>query len=604
MIVKDIKSLFVAACCVCCGVVAAVSTVSCTDDPNEGELFVRTTNDKADLSVADVLSAQPSTYSLWVEMLKYSNYYNALKDAKSTSTAFCPNNDAVRKFLSERGVNSVEELSQSYVKDVVQVHLIYNNLYKLSEIDTAAVNGETLRRQTLFGTYLKMSYGYTITDVDDAELTGEVHCADSIFINNQAGLAKYAVDTCSNGFIYELNNVIHPLSENITEKLELYGNYQIYCQAIRANRQVDSLYSLVRDTTVASDGSKVVSRHSFTCFAVPDKVYHAAGISSVDDLKTWLVNNSNGEETDGDAALYHYMMYHLTPIQYETKSLFNFQTDGETLIYDTYYSGQAFITNMDNGRKVINKDIHILRSDIEAANGRINKVDGIMPVYHPEPVNVKWDFLNSADIIAAVNAWGAARGDGDVFDNDLASSEKKFDLSDDHRSGDYGTMSSFTYNFTESSTNLNSYNKVGFVKEKYISSSRKSETPHGSYMNNYMVLNLGYAGWIKFTTPTIVAGRYKVVLHYIKNTQTQRNLYASGTMTRFNLDELQSFNYLYKGQSTSVLYGQVETTLWNEVTFDTSSTHEFTITLMDIQAKTLKGYHLRLDYVEFIPLND
>ncbi len=579
-------------------------TVSCTDDPNEGELFVRLTNNKADMSVADVLSRQGDEYSLWVEMLKYADYYNALKDAKSTVTAFCPNNDAVRRFLADRGVESVSELSKDYARSVVQEHLIANTLYQLSEIDTAAVYGESLRQQNLFGSYLSFGYGYTITDVDDAERTSTVYCPDSIFINNQAGLAAYAVDTCSNGFIYEMRDVIRPLAEDITERLELEGGYSLFCDAIRADKQADSICSLVRDTTIAKDGSTVVTHHHITCFAVPDEVFQQQGITSVDGLKSWLVSNSNGEETNGDVALNHYLLYHLLPIQHETNALFNFQSDDQTGIFDTFYSGQAFITNLADGQRVINKDIHIMRSDIQAVNGLIDKIDNVMPVYHPDPVTVRWDFLNSADIISAVNAWGAARGDGDVFYNALASSERKFDLSDDHRSGNYGTMTSFTYNATETSTNLNSYNAVGYVKERYMSSSRKTETPHGSYMNNYLVLNLGYAGWICFTTPTIVAGRYRVVLHYIKNTQTQLNLFASGTLTRFNLDDHQCFNYLYRGESRNTLYGAPQLTLWNEVDFDKSATHQFTITMMDIQAKTMRGYHLRLDYVEFIPIQD
>ncbi len=577
-------------------------STACTDDPNEGELFVKPATSKADMSIADVLSKDTAQYSLWVDMMKYANYYNALKDAKSTATVFCPNNKAMAAFLRSRGVASVRELDQTFAREVVSVHIIKDARYQLSEVDTAAVKGETLGQQTLFGTYLTMSYGHTITDVDDAERTGEVLVQDSIFINNEAELAQYSVDTCSNGYLYSLNNVITPLTENVRQKLELYGDYSIFTSAIATDRQADSICTLVRDTTIASDGSRVVTKHSITCLAVPDEVYKRQGITDVGSLKNWLVTHSDGEETDPDSALSHYLLYHLMPIAYNKNNIFSFQTEGETRIYDTFYSGQAFIADNESGDCVINKEIHVLRSDLAAANGVIHKIDNVMPVYHPEPVNVMWDFLNSSDVITAVNAWGAARGDGDVFSNALASSEKKFDLSNEYRSGNYGKMTSFTYEMGETSTNLNSYNAVGFVKEKYLSATRRDETPHGAYMNNYLVLNLGYPGSITFTTPTIVAGHYRVVLHYIKNSQSQQNLFTSGTMTRFTLDEKRTFSYLYKGLSRTPLYESVSTTLWGDVEFETSTTHKLNITLMDIQAKTLKGYHLRLDYVEFIPL--
>ena len=51
------------------------------------------------------------------------------------------------------------------------------------------------------------------------------------------------------------------------------------------------------------------------------------------------------------------------------------------------------------------------------------------------------------------------------------------------------------------------------------------------------------------------------------------------------------------------LFDSAEETLWGEMTFDKSETHTFKITTRDIQAKTESYYHLRLDYVEFIPLD-
>ena len=36
-------------------------------------------------------------------------------------------------------------------------------------------------------------------------------------------------------------------------------------------------------------------------------------------------------------------------------------------------------------------------------------------------------------------------------------------------------------------------------------------------MNNLLVLNLGYAGWVQLESPTIIKGRYKVELCYAAN---------------------------------------------------------------------------------------
>ena len=64
--------------------------------------------------------------------------------------------------------------------------------------------------------------------------------------------------------------------------------------------------------------------------------------------------------------------------------------------------------------------------------------------------------------------------------------------------------------------------------------------------------------------------------------------------------------YLYrgeKGNTIDLMYQSIEETLWNEVVFDKSEPHQFKITIRDMNAKNASTYHLRLDYVEFIPLN-
>ena len=74
---------------------------------------------------------------------------------------------------------------------------------------------------------------------------------------------------------------------------------------------------------------------------------------------------------------------------------------------------------------------------------------------------------------------------------------------------------------------------------------------------------------------------------------------------QFNIDgeDYQTLNYLYRGLGVMPLYGSEDMELWREVEFDGSAAHKFRITMRDVQAKSLASYHLRLDYVEFIPIN-
>lgn len=595
------KYILLASCLTC----SSMTILTSCADPNEGELFVAPTNLESEMSIIDVLE-KDADYSEWVDFLKYANYYNALKDASSKATVFCPNNDAVKKFVKDRGAQSVRELSQIYVRAVAQAHIIANTTVTETTLNNYAEANAYIPSQNLFGTYINLQYGYTITNVDDEQRTDQIYVSDSIFINNQARLDKFTGTLCANGIIYSMGNVIQPLTETIIEKLETEDEYRIFSQALHESKY-DSVASKVRDTTYVVNGGYVVNNYHYTCFAVPDQVFHQSGINDVDGLKAWLVSHSNGEETNGDEALRHYMEYHFLKREYDTNELFDFLTDGQTLIFETKLNGQAIITNETEGLKTINKTIRILRSNIEARNGLIQKINDIMPVYHPEPVTVRWDFLNSADIIAFVNAYGAENGLGDLFTSDLSTAERKIDLSDKRRNGDFGTLTSFTYKSTDSRAPVVQYPVVGFIKEQWASASQKDTPRYGAFMNNYLMLNLGYAGWIKFQTPSLIAGKYKVVLHYCADISLNK-FFSSGSLTKYELGERVANHYLYKGLAdiisarTRILYGTVEMTLWESVEFETSAPHNFKVTMMDINAKTDNLYHQMYDYIEFIPI--
>lgn len=592
--------------------IALMTIAGCTD-PNEGSLFVTPTDDEAEMAVADVLEKNIADYSLWIEMLEYTDFYNALRDgsaranASVKSTVFCPTNEAMRKFLNSRGVNSVSELPLKYAKEVVQVHIMPSITISETQLSDYAREGTTLTTPTLFGTMLTLQYGHTITDVDDTDRSDEQLNTDSIYINNQARLDKFTAINTINGTIFTMGDVIQPLSETILEKLDLEpSEYSLFSDAIRACGY-DSIANLVTDTTYAVGGRRVVTRHYYTCLAPTNEAFQRNGINDLNGLKQWLVSHSDGYETDGDAALLSYVRYHFTPRQYEVADLFNFQEEGQTLIFDTNYSGKAIMTNSIDGVNTINKTTTILRSDIPARNGLINKIDNVLPVeYNPAPVTVTWDFLNSADIIAFVNNYGVSNSLGNLFSSPLASSERQIDLAYNETGFDarFGTLSSFTYQGKETRASTSRYRRVGFYKDKYAKPTDKEASVYGAYMNNYMVLNLGYTGWIEFKTPAVIAGRYKVVLHYCKDV-TIRTLATSGTNVRFEIDGDQRIVNLYKGVTftPSSMYGMVETIVWPSITFDGSGQHTFKITMMDTKSKDNSSYHLMLDYIEFVPIN-
>lgn len=640
------------------------SFTSCNDS-QVGELFITPTDSLAALTIVDVMENKElckADYSMWIELLQKTNFYNALKNANAKATVFCPDNAAMTAFLKERNVSSISELDDEYAKAVVMSHIVPEELVLSNEIVDLAIAGRNIAKQNLYESDLALSYGCKMLDCDDNDpiRNTNIGSSDSIYFNNQhqARLAVFEGLECKNGIFYQMSGVIKPNAENIYTKLKNDGGYNIFAEAM-AQCKFDSIADRFCDTVVVLGGKKTYPRRRYTCFAVADSTYNKFGINNVQDLQTYIeANTAPGLSSD----LFSYMQYHFLKREYLAGELFSFLNADDTNIFEVRLPGQCMITNNKGNSNLINKDIPVYRTDIQARNGHINKIGSVMVAYAPEPVNVKWDFLNEEDIIAFVNGYGIDKtiGEGNLFRFPLEQSptEYKIDLSENYRDGNYGTITSFNYKQESSKSSTTNYRTIGFYKDKYKSTAnpnlsqycppRQSQTmvkagtvilrngttkevsvgevvadaytvyegyPEATlFQNNYLCLNLGYGGFIQFTTPSIIRGKYKVILHYLTDGGTQStSLYTAGTNTRFQIDagspyEISTTKPLYKGvkytaRGTYANANQGLTLqLWGEVEFLATENHTMTITMMDLQAKNLGNYHQYLDYIEFVPI--
>lgn len=585
---------------------------SCAD-PFEGQTFVTPTTIENEMTCTTLLENRSEDFSLWIELLKYADYYNGLKDSKVTATVFAPTNKAMREFLAWKGVTDVEELDKDYARSVAQNHIINGNRISSETFVNFAVDAEPLQVQTLFMAYLKPTFGRTVTEVDDAERSDEILDEASIFINNQAMVQPrdsggiHFVEA-SNAIVFYMEDVIHPLTETMVEKMEEQGEYGIFAAACRDcgyDKEVEKL----RDTIRITGGGYAVNTYQFTCFAPSDEAMARAGIHSLDDLKARCRQD---DPAAGDSALWKYVAYHFMDKKYSREAFCNFDSPDETLIYDTNLKGQV-VTCLHNseGLPVVNEQARFIRSNIEARNGYIHKIDYYLPVWAPTPVTIRWDFCNSADIIAFVNAYGADKKLGMLYSMALTSKEYQIDLSDNFKDGEFGEITSFTYEANTAKASYSNYRAVGFKKCKYASTRDKENNSYKAYLNNLLVLNLGYAGWIQFNTPTIIKGKYKVTLHYASEA-TLKNFHSAGSLTKFQVDpethpEWTKNVFIFKGlPTTGYTYDSHDIEIFNETNaleFESSGIHTFKATMLDINAKTSGSYHQLWDYVLFTPID-
>jgi len=598
--------------------VGLLGGVAACDDPFEGETFVTPTEIESEMTCTAVLENHDE-FSMWLELLKYADYYNGLKDADAVATVFAPTNTAIQNFLDWRGVKSIDELDKTYARYVVQNHIINKTKINSETFINAAVEGSSLGTQSLFQGYLTPSFGYVNMEVDDAEKDSAVLEPSTIFINNQAAVQPRDSGginfiESANSIIYYMDDVIHPLAETMVDKLEQQGEYTIFAAACRESGY-DAVVSKLRDTLRVAGGGYTVKTYSFTCFAPNDAAMNKAGISDLSSLKAKIA-----EYDTSDSALWKYCAYHFLNQSLSKKDFLAFDDPSQTLIYDTNVKGEVITCLYDPKETtsyvpLINETAHFVRSNIEARNGYIHKIDYWMPVWAPDPVEVKWDFCNTAEIISFINGYGADKGLGNLFSTALSNKEYQIDLAynegtSSYRDGQYGEITSetFTYLGNDSRSSTSKYRKVGYKKCKYVSARDKENNAYGAYMNNLLILNLGYAGWIQFNTPTIIKGKYKVTLHYASEA-TLKSFHAAGSLTKFQIDpelgnsDWTANKYVFKGLPTGTYtYGSGDLVLFDEIEFDASGAHIFKATMLDINAKTSTSYHQMWDYVLFTPI--
>lgn len=548
-----------------------VALFSCTD-PYENETFV----------IYDMLPAASyldtrEDLSEWVELLHHADMYNAVNQATKAYTLLVPNNDAMDTFLEAYGVSEVKQLSVSYAKALVQYHVISGAVDQKEFLI-----GGNLAKQTLSEDYLSISF-------DDSE-TSEGGLS-SVYVNNSALVSEFQIEI-TNGYIYTLEGVLKPLVETVYDRLVENEEYSIFKEAVEATG-FDKVLNTVVDTIPNGYGGYSTVNRSFTAFVVSNSTFALDNIDSMSDLASKV--GADADYTGEDNLLYQYVAYHVLSSSKYAETLFSF-SDGETsAIWNTKATNQVISTHVIDEVYYLNysaadeSGISLLegKSDILAKNGMLQEVNNYMPVFSPEPVTVIWDFCEYDDIISVANAGGASNGLGDIFQQ-VQEAEYRFSLT---------TTAVTSYEWKTYST-ASSWERLGYMITKTTDGGITNT--YGAYKNDFLVVNLGYMGYAKTKTPTIIQGKYKVEVFYA-TAGSLSDFMSGGSQCQFTLDEEVSEVDIYKGATATV--GIASNTVFESIEFDLTEQHQFKLLLQDARASTHSSYRLQLDYIKFTPIN-
>lgn len=540
------------------------------DDPYQNDTF-----QAYDLfPTGTYLDSRSDEFSEWIEILKFADLYNAINQASKVYTCFVPNNDAVKEFFDKKGVSSIEELGKDYARSLVQYHIIEGEVGQKEFL-----LGGKLTKPTVSDDYLSVSF-------DDAQGGG----INSVYVNNEAKVLELANET-TNGFVYTIDQVLTPLVETLYDRLDENVNYSIFKEAIELTGW-DKTLSTSYDTLYSEEGNITVIKRNYTLLVVNDEVFAQNSVNNVNDLILTL--GASDDFTNNENALYQYISYHILSQTQYIEDLFPFSEPDSTIIWDTFAPKQVISTNHVNGENFINYSERLGvgyqvidgKTNILAKNGIIHEVDGLMPVWSPDPMTVIWDVCNYSDVASVVNAYGAENGLGECF--------QVFQTSEHQISFLESEITSYVW---EANSSSSSWPRLGYLLTKAYSG--ETTNTYGAYLNDMLIVNLGYMGWVEMSTPVILKGRYKVELYYAC-AGSLRDFINGGSKCKFSFDEKVSEVYVYDGAKASV--GIYSLTLFDEIEFDETEAHNFKVVLMDSRATTNSVYRLQLDYVKFIPI--
>ena len=525
-------------------------------------------------------------FTEYAKALRYSGTFNALNQSTAgvSFTALVPTNEAMQEFYSRRGVSSLEELTPDYVRHFVLYHTVSDSI----AIDKFVTMNEIINIE-----------GEPMSVWIDPENAGQAVLGDEARIT-EMGLSA------SNGKIYVLSSVLTPLVETLVDRVTDQGNSSIMLQALEASGWKKEL-STIADTTVVEGISQIRKRY-YTLLNVTDETFSAAGIGSLDALRAKLVSLDTRGLTP-DSLLREYVAYHIMQSSYRLADLAGGEGEVSSRLLGSNARNQIMSIDYDGtvseleSRFTFNAQgtsASFVRGacDIQGKNGYVHNLTSWLPVWEPLQTEVIWDLADYSDIKAAVTSYGMSYAPATPTDKD-------------YKMGLGNTV--YTYEMGEGGKGSASYSEgVSYVTPKSIrlpSSANPEIVSAEGYRNDFVVFNVGYMGSVSVKTPVLVKGKYRVELCYYYATglnfvRTQGSGSNGGLicLSFDGRDDVKDYLNPYK-QIPSSVTGFYHSTIFNEVTFDETTDHEFNMIVMDPAASTSSSFYLAFDYIRFVPID-
>ncbi len=343
------------------GVLLAMTMTNCLEkDPQIWE------PDDISLQIAEYIDLNQEQFSEFYDMILRTDFVHLLK-ARGPYTLFLPTNDAMKSYYAEKGGTSLDDLTLEQMDKLVRTHLF------AYLIPTATIGLGSLPDTNALGDFISTEFS-----------------GSDIVIAKRCTIIKRDILN-ANGYVHVLDKVIDPVTRTVTEVIASDPKYSIF---------VGGLVKTGLDETlkiISGPYGNTEVRIWYTLFAVPDVVYKANNINTVEDLIA-AYDDGEGAINDPGNGFYKYMEYHALDGVYYLSA---FRTgvypvisreNQVSLRVDT-----AYLINYDPQDSSYVRFIHV-DGNVSCKNGVIHAVNDLMPAIDPIPQQLNISVTHFPDL--------------------------------------------------------------------------------------------------------------------------------------------------------------------------------------------------------------
>lgn len=499
-----------------------------------------------ELPVVDILKSEPERFSLWVELLEHAGLAATL-NLNATYTCFVPENEALSQYLTDNKISSISDIPVEDAKLLVKYHTIAGTQYTQSLFSNGVIPDSTAS-----GDFLSI-------ELRDGGL-------QFIYVNAEARISQLDIPA-TNGVIHSLDRVLTPVVETIWDKLNS-DRYSILKEAVELTGYSKVLNEVNYTDYNSETGALQYKRRFFTCFTVSNKTYNDNGIQNIDQLITSL-NTSDSNYISEKNRLNQYVAYHLLDQQLDFSMLATFPDESTSKNISTLAKNELLNISQQTDSLVINNNetekIIITEANINAKNGVLHEVDGLMTIKTPPVTTVIWELTDYSDLAA-------------LFPSNYRRS---------------GLTSTFRGNIEVGNVTCYKWEAIPSDKNNsaviYYVANKNDAVPYGMTNHDCLAFNGGLYGWLQMESPTVVKGTYTMkVSYYSLNSSTRYGKFLTILDGAYIGSEIATH-----GVSTTM--AKLQTTTIGTVTFDETTTHTLRLLSSD-------GFLIYLDNITFEPV--